>query len=347
MTIWRPPYLGLSDSGELAERAAALLALATPCRLCPHRCAVDRLSGFPGTCGVPAGAIVAAATAHFGEEPEISGSRGSGTVFFGGCNLRCVYCQNAAISQDAGMRRRPVATTDDLAATMLDLSGRGVHNINWVTPSHVVPWALAGLAAAAARGLALPLVYNSSAYDSVEVLRLLDGVVDVYLPDLRYSDDDCAHEFSGVDGYVAASRQAVVEMARQVGTVNDVGPDRTLRRGMIVRLLVLPNDISGVRESLAFLRDELGTGVTIALMSQYFPSHKADGEILLSRRTSVREYDRVLELADRMGFENALVQEMEATDFYRPDFDLGDEPFADAARFKDGGAQSEKVDGSG
>jgi putative pyruvate formate lyase activating enzyme len=330
---WLPPYRHLSETGELAERALALAALATPCRLCPHRCAVDRTAGQRGVCGLPAGAVVAAATAHFGEEPEISGTRGSGTVFFGGCNLRCVYCQNATISQGADMRRRAVTSADDLGAILLDLAGRYVHNINWVTPSHVVPWAVAGLDVAASRGLVLPLVYNSSAYDSIDVLRLLDGVVDVYLPDLRYADDESATEFSGVKGYVAASRAAVVEMARQVGTANVVGPDGTLRRGLIVRLLVLPNDISGVRESLAFLRDAIGTQVRIALMAQYFPAHKAPEEILLSRRTSVREYQRVLDVAERMGFENALVQEMEAQDFYRPDFDRGDEPFADAAQF--------------
>jgi len=334
---WVPPYGRLSETGELAERAVALAGLATPCRLCPHRCAVDRAGGGRGICGLPAGAVVAAATAHFGEEPEISGTRGSGTVFFGGCNLRCVYCQNSTISQGADMRRRAVTSVTDLAASMLDLAGRGVHNINWVTPSHVVPWAVASLDAAAAAGLALPVVYNSSAYDSVDVLRLLDGVVDVYLPDLRYSDDDAAKEFSGVEGYVAASRAAIVEMAHQVGTTNDVGPDGTLRRGLIVRLLVLPNDLSGVRESLAFLRDALGTGTRIALMAQYFPAHKAPDELLLSRRTSVREYQRVLEVAERMGFDNALVQEMEAQDFYRPDFDRGDEPFADAAHFQGGG----------
>lgn len=331
---WMPPYRGLSASGELAERVRAIEELCSPCRLCPHLCAADRRDGERGVCGLPAGAVVAAATAHFGEEPEVSGTRGSGTIFFGGCNLRCVYCQNSSISQGAAMRRRKVASAAELAASMLDLAGRGVHNVNWVTPSHVVPWALAGLDLAAAMGLALPLVYNSGGYDSVETLRLLDGVVDVYLPDLRYSDDESAKEFSGVEGYVAASRAAIVEMARQVGTVNAMGPDGTIRRGLIVRLLVLPNDIAGVRESLAFLRDTLGTHVRIALMSQYFPAHRAAAEVLLSRRTSVGEYQRVLDVAERMGFDNALIQEMEAQDFYRPDFDSGEEPFADAAHFQ-------------
>jgi putative pyruvate formate lyase activating enzyme len=232
------------------------------------------------------------------------------------------------------MRLQTPASASDIAETFIELAGRGAHNINWVTPSHVVPWALAGLDLAAAKGLSLPLVFNSSGYDSVETLKLLDGVVDVYLPDLRYSDEETARDLSGVDGYVAAARAALVEMARQVGTDNQFGPDGTIRRGMIVRLLVLPNDLAGIRESLSFLRDELGTGLRIALMAQYFPTARAAGEILLSRPTSVGEYQRVVELAERMGFDNALVQEIEAQDFYRPDFDRGREPFADADSFR-------------
>lgn len=331
---WQPPYVALHASGELARRAAALRDLARDCSLCPHDCRVARLDGRLGFCRMPPGAVVAASTAHFGEEPEVSGNRGSGTVFFGGCNLRCLYCQNAAISQGAGTRALTVDSPEALAARYLDLAARGAHNLNWVTPSHVGPWAVEALDIAASRGLALPLVYNSSGYDALATLRLLDGIVDAYLPDLRYADDESAEECSGVKGYVAASRAAVLEMARQVGTDNVRGPDGTIRRGLIVRLLVLPNDLSGTRETLAFLRDELGTGLRIALMSQYFPTHRADDNVLLSRRTSVREYERVVELAERMGFQNALIQEMEAQDFYRPDFARGDEPFADAAAFR-------------
>jgi putative pyruvate formate lyase activating enzyme len=327
------PYRALHASGELARRAAALRELARDCPLCPHACHVARLDGRLGFCRMPAGAVVAASTAHFGEEPEVSGTRGSGTVFFGGCNLRCLYCQNAAISQGSGTRDVPADSVDGLAARYLDLAARGVHNLNWVTPSHVGPWAVAALDRAAAQGLALPLVYNSSGYDAMDTLRLLDGVVDVYLPDLRYADDESARDCSGIPGYVDASRAAVLEMARQVGTRNVHGPDGTIRRGLVVRLLVLPNDLSGTRETLAFLRSEVGTHLRIALMSQYFPTHRAADEVLLSRRTSVREYQRVVDLAERMGFDNALVQEMEAQDFYRPDFGRGDEPFADAAAF--------------
>lgn len=275
-------------------------------------------------------AVLAAATAHFGEEPEVSGTRGSGTLFFGACNLRCRYCQNHQISQGTRMRRAPPSPPEAIAKEALRLQTLGCHNLNWVTPSHVTPWAAEAHSRAVAGGLRVPLVYNTNAYDSVEALRLLDGVVDVYLPDLRYSDDDTARRLSGAEGYVAVSRAAIVEMARQVGVDNAHAPDGTIRRGLIVRLLVLPNDLAGLRESLAFLRDALGTGVRLALMSQYFPAHRARTDPLLSRPLHHGEYHRALTLVERMGFDNALVQAPEASEFYRPDFERGDEPFADS-----------------
>jgi putative pyruvate formate lyase activating enzyme len=286
-------------------------------------------------CGAAAGATVAAATAHFGEEPEVSGTRGSGTVFFRGCNMACRYCQNHEISQgpvDAAHPDAPGA----IAAAMLDLAARGCHNVNWVTPSHVVPFAAEALAIARDRGLKLPVVYNTSGYDGLEALRLLDGLVDVYLPDLRYSDDATAVEMSGAPGYVAASRAAVMEMARQVGIDNEPGPDGTIRRGLIVRVLVLPNDLAGVRDTLRFLRDAVGTRVRLALMAQYFPTHRAASEPLLSRPAHHGEYARALDVAERLGFDNVLVQDLAASDFYRPGFDAGPEPFADAAVFLEG-----------
>lgn len=279
-------------------------------------------------------AVLAAATAHFGEEPEISGTRGSGTLFFGACNLRCRYCQNHQISQGASVRRAPGTPPGEVARNALRLQGLGCHNLNWVTPSHVTPWAAEAHSLAVAGGLAVPLVYNTNAYDSVEALRLLDGVVDVYLPDLRYSDDDTARRLSRAEGYVGAARSAIVEMARQVGVDPVVGPDGTLHRGLIVRLLVLPNDLAGLRESLAFLRDALGTRVRLALMSQYFPTHRARTDPLLSRSLHHGEYLRAISLVERMGFENALVQDPSASEFYRPDFDRGSEPFADSPRVR-------------
>jgi putative pyruvate formate lyase activating enzyme len=199
----------------------------------------------------------------------------------------------------------------------------------------VVPFALEGLMEAARNGFSLPVVYNSSGYDGLETLRLLEGVVDVWLPDLRYSDEETARELSGAAGYVGASRAAVLEMARQVGTDNVMDGEGTIRRGMVVRLLVLPNDLAGVRETLRFLRDEIGTGLRIALMAQYYPTHDAGRHELLSRGASQGEYLRIVEFAERLGFQNALVQDLEASSFYRPDFQhpSAGEPFADASRF--------------
>ena len=327
----KPSYLALLESGELHERVLALKALLSPCRLCPHRCGADRTKGRTGRCRVK-GAMVATATAHFGEEPEVSGTKGAGTIFFRSCNMACIYCQNHQISQS------PIEGEPDppeaIAGHMLALAERGCHNIAWVTPSHVVPDLVEGLELAARSGLDLPIVYNTSGYDSVETLRLLQGVVDVYLPDLRYSDDLEARRLSGVKGYVTAARAAILEMARQVGTENVLGPDGTIRRGLIIRLLVLPNDLAGVRDSLRFIKAELGTSVRVALLSQYYPTHKAFSEVLLSRPVGLGEYMRVVEFAERLGFEHALWQEPSSSDFYRPEFDRGQEPFPDAKEFQ-------------
>jgi len=295
---------------------------------------VDRLSGETGDCGVGDGAVVHTAVPHFGEEPEIAGRNGSGAVFFGSCNLRCTYCQNAKISQSASVRRMRPDTAGSIARKMIELSEQGCHNINWVSPAHVSPFAMEGLAAAG--DLGLPMAYNTNAYESVDTLKLLHGIVDVYLPDLRYSDDETAERLSGAEEYVETSRSAIVEMARQVGAANSHAADGTIERGIIVRLLVLPNDLSGIEESLAFLRDSLGTGVRVALMSQYFPAHLACDDPLLSRPLHYGEYNRALESADRMGFDNVLVQEMDSPDFYRPDFDDGERPFRDIAEFRKG-----------
>lgn len=321
-------------SDEADRRVKALYHMLSPCRLCPRACGVDRPGGQAGFCGT-AGAVVSAATAHFGEEPGISGTGGSGTVFFSGCNLRCVYCQNHQISQGvaSSIPWSRVGDTAELAATMLSLQERGCGNINLVTPSHVAPMAVDALILAARSGLDIPVVWNSSGYDSVEVLRLLEGFVDIWLPDLRYSDAWASSECSAAPDYVDVAQAAILEMARQVGIEPVTGPDGRMMRGMIIRLLVLPNDMAGARESLDFIKQSLGPDARVALMSQYFPSHLAVGNELLSRRPTPAEYFRVVEHAERLGFRHALIQDMDAAEFYRPDFDLPTEPFVDARRF--------------
>jgi putative pyruvate formate lyase activating enzyme len=243
---------------------------------------------------------------HFGEEPPISGTRGSGTVFFSGCPLRCVFCQNYPISQLANGNE---VSIEWLAVRMLDLQNRGAHNINFVTPTHYVPQIVEALAVAVSRGLSIPIVYNSSGYEDLETLRLLDGVVDVYLPDMKYGDDEQAARCSSAPGYVSVNRAAVAEMYRQVGDLFLDGEGIAVR-GLIVRHLVLPGNIAGTRMVLEFVAS-LSPTVTIALMSQYFPAHEAPGIPGLDRKLTREEYESVTELLDEYGLENGWTQPLE------------------------------------
>ena len=319
---------------EHEARLEALRALLGPCTLCPHQCRVDRLSGDRGRCGLGNGAVLCSAVPHFGEEPPISGTRGSGTLFFGSCNLRCRYCQNWQISQSRDVRRRHPTPIREIADAMLRLQAQGCHNVSLVTASHVVPYAVEALLVARRDGLRIPVVYNTSSYDGLETLRLLDGIVDVYLADLRYSDDREAWRYSKAPNYSKHSRAAVLEMARQVGTKAVLGEDGTLARGLVIRVLVLPNDIAGVEDTLRFIRNELGAGVTISLLAQYTPAFKANEDILLSRPVYFGEYLRALETVEELGFENVYAQTLDAPGFYNPDFSNPEAPFVDARYFQ-------------
>ncbi len=319
-----PGYLNLYHSGELARRAEALWARLARCDICPRGCGVDRLNGETGFCGIGARAVVAAACDHHGEEPAISGSRGSGTIFFAGCNLRCVYCQNHQISQD--WQPLPETDTDALARHLLTLQERGCHNINLVTPSHVVPQIVAAVLLAVPLGLNLPLVYNSSGYDGLETLRALDGIIDVYLPDLRYASGDAAAKYSDASDYPAVARAAIREMYRQVGNleVDDAG---VARRGVIVRHLILPGGLSGSEATLRFLAEEISPQITLSVMSQYGPQHRAAAYPEIARQLEYGEYSAVVQLLERFGLENGWLQEMAAADHYLPDFAAGEHPF--------------------
>ncbi len=320
-----PSYLELHNSGELAQRAESLLEQLTSCDLCPRICGIDRISGASGFCRTAGEAVVASACVHRGEEPPISGSHGSGTIFFSGCNLRCVFCQNCQISQGSpipGVRH----DADRLANAMCELQDAGCHNINLVSPSHVVAQIVEALVLAVPKGLRLPLVYNTNAYDSVDALRMLDGVVDVYLPDLKYSSEAVAARFSAVSDYVEISRAAILEMYRQVGARLLVA-DGAAHRGLIVRHLVLPGGLAGTRECLAWLARNVSTEVTLSLMSQYYPAHRAREFPLLSRRTRPSEYAEAVRVAGDLGFEHVWVQDETAQAHYRPDFDAHGHPF--------------------
>jgi putative pyruvate formate lyase activating enzyme len=295
--LW-PSYLALYESGELARRADEARGRLAACDLCPRRCGTDRLGGQAGFCGAPADAVVASHNRHDGEEPPISGTRGSGTIFFSHCTLRCVFCQNYPISQQ-GVGRRVGAA--GLAEMFLDLQKRGCHNVNFVTPTHYVPEILAALLAAIPRGFRLPLVYNTSGFESLETLALLDGVIDIYLPDIKYADDKSARRLSAAPSFVETNRAALREMWRQVGPL-DEDDEGVARRGLIVRHLVLPHQLAGTRDCLEWLAREIGPAVHVSLMSQYFPANRAEEFDALRRRVTEDEYAPLTDLAFELGF---------------------------------------------
>ena len=322
-----PGYIALYRSGELQRRAHALEARLASCDICPRQCRVNRLENELGFCHAGHLPIVTVVCAHHGEEPAISGSRGSGTVFFGNCNMRCVYCQNYQISQNWRKRKTKEIDCHTLAERMLYLQDElGCHNINFVSPSHFVPQLVWAVLEAVPMGLRLPLVYNTSGYDSVASLKELDGIISIYLPDLRYASDDWAKKFSHTPDYVARARPAIKEMYRQVGDliVDEFG---LARRGLIVRHLILPNGLAGSEESLTWLARELSPTVTVSIMSQYLPLHRAQRIPLLSRTISVAEYEIVLQLLSDVGIENGWIQEMGASQNYVPDFEREGHPF--------------------
>ena len=274
----QPGYLRLLETGELDERVAKLESLLERCNVCPRDCFNNRLRNEIAACYSGWLPIVSSYTAHFGEEPALVGTNGAGNIFFGNCNLRCVYCQNYQISQTHKEQLKNELTHERLAEIMLELQTRGCHNINFVSPTHFAPQMARSILLAARDGLRLPIVYNTNAYDSVEVLQLLDGIVDIYLPDLKYADDEAGYLYSKVPGYKDHARRAIAEMFRQTGDELIFGEDGLLRRGLIIRLLVLPNDIGGVKESLEWIRDELSPRVAVSLMAQYYPTHQAANE---------------------------------------------------------------------
>lgn len=294
---FRPAYLNLLENGQLEERARQGLSLLSPCRLCPNHCQADRLNGKVGLCHTGRLARVYGWDAHPGEEAVLSGWLGSGTVFFCGCNLRCVFCQNPEISQGTAGREMTAA---ELAGGMLALQERGCHNINLVSPSHVVPQILEALLIAARGGLRLPLVYNSGGYDSVETLRLLDGVVDIYLPDMKYAEAKIARVYSRAKLYPAHNRAAVREMYRQVGDLQ-VDAKGLAERGLLVRHLVLPHRLAGTLKVARFLAEEVSKKTALNIMDQYRPAHLAADHPGVNRPASEAEIQSAVNYARQAG----------------------------------------------
>jgi putative pyruvate formate lyase activating enzyme len=336
----RPGYRDLLESGELEKRVERLYSLLSACTVCPRNCGNDRLAGVLASCASGADPVVSSYTPHFGEEPALSGTRGAGNIFFGNCNLRCVYCQNFQISQDFAGQRKNSVSVERLAEMMLELERRGCHNIGFVSPTHYAPQMAKAILLAARAGLSLPIIYNTNAYDSVEVLRLLDGVVDIYLPDLKYADAPAGWLYSKVPDYPERAREAMIEMYRQKGSALAYGKDGLLRSGLLVRILVLPGNVAGVKDSLAWIAETLSPRVAISLMAQYYPIHRAASDeryAALSRSITASEWEEALEALESHGFSNGFAQELKtASKYYRPDFTDRDTPFKDMRDFSPG-----------
>ena len=298
-------YLDLYKSGELLSRVREAYSRLRSCDLCPHDCRVDRLAGATGVCRVGWRPRIASANVHRGEEPPISGSRGSGTIFLSNCSLSCRFCQNFPISQ---LGNGTDITTLELAGRMVRLQGQGVHNINFVTPGHFLPQILAALYLAIPQGFCLPIVWNSSGYEKVDALRLLDGVVEIYLPDMKYAGDDEAVRFSSAPGYREGNRAAVKEMLCQVGPLQ-VDDEGVAVSGLVIRHLVLPEGSAGSCETLRWIADNLGRETHISLMKQFFPAHKALDTPGIHRKLTDKEYDEAVAALEEYGLENGWVQE--------------------------------------
>ncbi len=297
-TGFQPAYLTLLRSGELEERARSAYQHLENCDLCPRYCHVNRRRSIRGAvCRTGERAFVHSFGAHHGEEDVLRGWRGSGTIFFAWCNLRCQYCQNFEISQ---LGEGTAVEPEEIVAMMLRLQAEGCHNINFVSPSHVVAQILAATRIAAQAGLRVPLVYNTGGYDSPEALALLDGVIDIYMPDMKYADAATARKYSKIRDYPAINRAAVKEMRRQVGDLQ-VDERGIAQRGLLVRHLVLPDNLAGTREALRFIAEQVSPDTYVNLMAQYRPCYKASEYAELNRRITHAEFERAMKWADEFG----------------------------------------------
>lgn len=322
-----PSYKKLLENGELEKRVAILKKMLFNCSVCPRECGINRINNQKGYCKTGKKAMVASYCVHRGEEPSISGERGSGTIFFAHCNLSCVFCQNYEISQEWGDNFGEIESWR-IAEIYLELELNKVHNINWVSPSHIVPQAVEALFIAAKKGLSIPIVYNSNGYDSVKTLKLLEGIVDIYMPDFKYFDDEAAKQLSDAPRYTHFAKKAIKEMWRQVGKLK-VDKDGTAIKGLLIRHLVLPKRLSQSEEVIKFISEEISPKVALSLMSQYYPAYKASLDSRINRPITSEEYQKVLDALDKSNITEGYVQELSSHINYRPDFSKKGHPFED------------------
>jgi putative pyruvate formate lyase activating enzyme len=304
MNMPNSSYLELLANGELQRRVKKLNSMLANCVLCPHQCKVNRLEGERGYCKTLENVIFSGGEAHFGEEEELVGSFGSGTIFFGHCNLKCVFCQNYELSQCGdGYEITPL----ELSKVMLSLQKRGCHNINFVSPSHIVPQIVEALYLAAQEGLTIPIVYNTGGYDLTDTLKLLEGIVDIYMPDIKFSDDDLGQKYLNVRQYYSIASRAVQEMYRQVGNLK-VTEGNIAYRGLLIRHLVMPENLAGTDKIMQFIGQELSPETYVNIMAQYYPAHLASQHQELNRRLTRKEYKDAVIAAERAGLNNIKTQ---------------------------------------
>jgi putative pyruvate formate lyase activating enzyme len=290
-----PSYIGLHESGELGKRIRTLHEILRECRLCPRECRGNRLDGEIGYCKAGAELMVSSVFPHFGEESPLVGNHGSGTIFLTHCNLRCIFCQNYDISH---LGRGQPMSTDEMAGSMLRLQDLGCHNINFVTPSHYTPQIVASFPRAIQMDLRLPIVYNCSGYESVEVIRLLDGVVDIYMPDAKYMDEKHSGAFSNAPDYPEVLKEVLKEMHRQVGDLK-INSRGVAERGLLIRHLVMPHGAASSESVLKFIAEELSVHSYVNIMEQYRPEYLAEEVPDIDRRITRKEYLEAIQLAKR------------------------------------------------
>jgi putative pyruvate formate lyase activating enzyme len=311
---WKPAYAKLEAEGKFSERIEKAYSIFEQCKLCPRQCGANRKQGEKGFCRGLYKPVIHSANPHFGEEVPLVGKGGSGTIFVSNCNLRCVFCQNWPISHEG---RGKEVTDEDLAGMMLELQGIGCSNINFVTPTHVMPNILSATRIALKKGLHLPLVYNTSGYERLEMVKLLDGIVDIYLPDMKYTDGDQAKEYSAeASDYPDRAKKAIVEMNRQVGELQT--DDRGIaRRGLMIRHLVMPNRVAGTKAFVEWVAEALSKSTYVNIMAQYHVDYKAYEHPKIARAITVEEYLEAMQWAEEAGLTNLDGRSLKRRDLYR------------------------------